>query len=393
MNKRVLICVLMLFATLSLLAQHLEFQSDRKNNDSISTLFERISKIEKKTDRFNLNLDIQGNFNLYLNDDISEKVAFKMKQLRIEAKGNLTDKIYYRYRQRLNRSNNPMALDNLPASIDYAAVGFRITDKLSIFAGKQSTCFGGFEFDLNPVEVYEYSDMIEYMNNFLTGIDVAYWLDKNHTIHFQVVNSRNGTFSQLYGGITPDITPTKVPLGYTLNWNGSFFENILKTRWSASIFQEAKNKNWYYYALGTEVDTGQFRYFLDFMYSNEDIDRTGIISSKILHNSTRALNTNYFSIVLYLNYRICPKWNIFVQGMYETASVNKTNDIMEKGKYRTSWGYIGGVEFFPMKENLRFFLNYIGRSYNYTHLAKAFGATNHNSQRIELGLIYVLPAF
>ena len=51
-----------------------------------------------------------------------------MNQLRIEAKGNITDRIYYRYRQRLNRANNAQSLDNLPTSIDYAAVGFHVTD-------------------------------------------------------------------------------------------------------------------------------------------------------------------------------------------------------------------------------------------------------------------------
>ncbi len=49
-----------------------------------------------------------------------------MNQLRIEAKGNITDRIYYRYRQRLNRANNAQSLDNLPTSIDYAAVGFML---------------------------------------------------------------------------------------------------------------------------------------------------------------------------------------------------------------------------------------------------------------------------
>lgn len=74
---------------------------------------------------------------------------------------------------------------NLPTSIDYAAVGYHVTDKFSVFAGKQCTAFGGFEFDLNPIEVYQYCDMLEYMTNFLTGIDFSYWITPEHEVRFK----------------------------------------------------------------------------------------------------------------------------------------------------------------------------------------------------------------
>ena len=57
---------------------------------------------------------MQGSFNVYFNNGNEEQTSFRMNQLRIEAKGNITDRIYYRYRQRLNRANNAQSLDNLP---------------------------------------------------------------------------------------------------------------------------------------------------------------------------------------------------------------------------------------------------------------------------------------
>ncbi len=33
---------------------------------------------------------------------------------------------------------------------------------------------------------------------------------------------------------------------------------------------------------------------------------------------------------------LCPKWNLSAKGMYETASVYKASDEVEKGKYRTA---------------------------------------------------------
>ena len=224
-------------------------------------------------------------------------------------------------------------MDNLPTSIDYAAVGFHVTDQFSVFAGKQCTAFGGFEFDLNPIEVYQYCDMLEYMSNFLTGVDFSYRLNDRHDFHFQVVDSRNGSFKEMYGKVPDNIEASKAPLGYTLNWNGSMLEDKLKTRWSASIFHEAKKQNWYYYALGTEVNLNRFIGFLDFMYSSEDLDRTGIISEITANDGydTRALDTRYLSLVLHLNYRVLPKLNLFAKGMYETASVEKASDLLAKG--------------------------------------------------------------
>ena len=69
-----------------------------------------------------------------------------------------------------------------------------------------------------------------------------------------------------------------MPLVYTLNWNGNF-NNVFKTRWSASVMNEAKSHNMYYYALGNELNLGKWNAFVDFMYSKEDIDRKGIITS------------------------------------------------------------------------------------------------------------------
>ena len=88
---------------------------------------------------------MHASFNSDWGDKSCQDAAFKMNQLRIETRGNINDWIFYRWRQRLNRGNNGAdALDNLPASIDYAAVGFRPFPNFSIFGGKQCTVYGGF---------------------------------------------------------------------------------------------------------------------------------------------------------------------------------------------------------------------------------------------------------
>lgn len=363
------------------------------------TLFEELTNMKKKTDKFNLFLNMQGSFDLNFRDGL-DNGSFKMRQLRIEAKGQITPWLSYRYRQRLNRSNDGSGMmDNVPTSIDYAMIGVKPIEDLTFNIGKQCAAYGGIEFDLNPIEIYEYSDMIDNMSNFMTGLNTICDLTPTQQLQLQILNSRNGSMESTYG-VSPDIRPSKLPLVYTLNWNGSF-SDVFKTRWSASAMSEAKNKWLYYLAFGNELTLDKFNMFVDVMYSSEDIDREGIITSIVpkdmLGNEEtgyhHAFDTRYLSLVAKLNYRFLPKWNVFVKGMYETASVAKANEGIEKGKYRTSWGYLAGIEYYPMKTNLHFFLTYVGRSYDFTNKAEAFGSSNYSTNRLSLGFIYQLPVF
>ena len=93
-------------------------------------------------------------------------------------------------------------------------------------------------------------------------------------------------------------------------------------------------------------------------------------------------------------YRFNPKWNVFVKGMLENEGLSKDNGLIEKGKYRTAYGYLAGIEYYPLKNsNLHFFLTYVGRHYSYTNRAKAYGADDYSTNRISLGYIWQLPMF
>ena len=354
--------------------------TEKKDKFSPNTpLFEELTDVKKKTDKFNLYLNMQGSFDAHFQNGFQEG-DFNMHQLRIEAKGNIM-------------------IDNLPTSIDWAGIGIKLNDKFNLFAGKQSANYGGFEFDLNPIDVYQYSDMIDYMSNFLTGLNVGYNMTPDQQLNLQILNSRNSSFDNTYGitedaeGNLPDLKSGKMPLVYTLNWVGNF-NNVFKTRWSASVMNEAKDHNMYYYAVGNELNLGKWNAFVDFMYSKEDIDRKGIITNIVGRpGGHNAFDTGYLSVVAKCNYRFLPKWNAFVKGMYETASVTKASEGIEKGNYRTSWGYLAGIEFYPMETNLHFFVTYVGRSYDFTSRAKVLGQENYSTNRISVGFIWQMPVF
>ena len=90
-------------------------------------------------------------------------------------------------------------------------------------------------------------------------------------------------------GTQPNFTESKAPLAFVANWRGSLFDGKLKTIWSYSLFNEAqdaegKNANMNYIALGNEFNFGKFRFIYDFKWSDEELDRTTIVSETVPDN-------------------------------------------------------------------------------------------------------------
>ena len=368
-------------------------QQTEKDSNSLN-LLEEITGIKKKTDKFNFYLHMNGSFDANFNDEGLQQSNFKMRQFRIEARGNINDWLSYRYRQRLNRSNSHNGFDNMSTSIDYAAIGVKLNSKWNLLIGKQCTNYGGYEFDMNPVLIYQYSDMIDNLNNFMWGVNVGYNIAKGQQVNVQIANGLNTSWESMYGGTPTDgLEMAKLPLVYTVNWISNF-NNVFKTRWSASVRSQADGKKRYYYALGNELTLGKFDGYFDVMYAKDDIDRSGIITGMVgKQGGHNAYNAEYLSLVSKLNYHFTPKWNMFVKGMYETASVSKQTTEIEKGKYRTSLGYLVGLEYYPLETGLHFFLAYVGRSYKFEDRAKALGFENYETNRVSVGFIYPLQMF
>lgn len=395
--KRFAICVLLASSAMFAAAQ-VKSNNDKVPSDEAS-LVERVAKIEKQNDWFNLYMNMNGSFNADFNqggvNGLSQG-AFRINQLRIEAKGKVNDWLSYRWRQRLNRDNDGSNdIDNAPTSIDIAGIGVKLSDKWSLFAGKQCAAYGGFEFDLNPIEIYQYSEIINNMSNFMTGLTVTYDFNPNQQLQFQVLNSLNEGTEATYG---ENLEQSRMPLVYTLNWNANMFGGFWQTRWSVSLMDEAKDKYMYYVALGNQFNfSKRCNMYIDLMSSTEELDRKGIMTNMLggrdMFDGHNAFNAMYNSVVAKVNYRFKPKWNFFVKGMLESAAMFKSEDGVEKGNYRTSLGYVTGVEFYPMDTNLHFYLTFVGQSNFFTERAKMYGNDDYSTQRVSVGFIYQLPVF
>ena len=379
------------------------FIPERDSSDI--SIFERVTKLPKRTKAFNLNLEMQATFNANFFNKKLDEAAFRFNQVKLEANGEVNDRLFYWYRQNLNQGNEALSLENLPESIEYALIGYRLTDKLTITAGKQDVAWGGFEYDLNPLDIYEYSDMNEYLNCYFTGVTLGYELTPSQELRIQVTDNRLGSLEEAYGTLPEGTRKPTAPLFYTLNWNSSYLDETLNLRYSITASEQAKNK-WMYMAwAGHQIEVGLFNAYFDVMYTRGALDPLGILSEGYTPEEKGeddaeatsypcALNADYLSLVAEANYRFHPKWNLFTKGMYETASIYKSTEQWVSGKYRTAWGYQAGVEFYPMAdENLHIFLMGAGRTYNLTEKAKSIGASIDNTARLTVGFIYSLPLY
>ena len=331
--------------------------------------------------KFNMYFNFQSSFDLEKVKDQDMTAQFKARQLRLEVRGDITDRIFYRFRHRLNKSNAATSLDNLAKATDMLYAGFRLDDKWALTAGKMCQAWGGFEFDLNPMNIYEYSDFIENMDNFMLGAMITYAPNKNHEFNLQITDVRNDKFADIYGTTSPTvISASKAPLTYIFNWNGNLFDNLIQTRWGGGLQSEADGYNNWMLMLGTKLNLPKFQVFFDYMMANEQLDR---LKYTPMSSTVLVKDAKYNSFVLKAEYQPIPQLNIFAQGLYETAKNDLTDNKM------TGIGYFAGVEYLPFeKQDLRFFLAYIGRSRE-NKLTNVTTDTN----RVSIGLMYRIKAF
>lgn len=371
----------------------------------IQSIHERITKLEKKNDMFNLYFNYAASFQAEHNSLSDEwGTKFANKQLRLEIKGNLTDKLYYRLRHRLNKATDAKGEDNFAKATDIMMVGYNFNDKLSISGGKMCQIWGGFEFDENPMYIYQYSDMVDYMDNFMAGVTVSYKPIPTQEIAVEISNSYNGKFVDEYGDeavvVNNDeakaLQKSKNPLTYIINWNGSFFDGKLNTRWAWGLQTQAKGKYSRMLTLGQQLNLPKFQWYFDYMGAFDDLDRLKIATNELRDafvggdapGNVYLGKVHYNSFITKANWQFAPSWNLMLKGMYETASVTK----MEQFKnYRKSFGYMGSIEYYPAKQqDFRLFLAYVGRKYDYSTKC---GLKDYNTDRIELGFMYRIKAY
>ena len=377
------------------------------NDGDYQSLAERVVNLEKKNDMINVYINYAASAQAKESNG-EWSTGFANKELRFEMKGNLTDKLFYRLRHRLNRSNVAMGEDNFAKATDIMMIGYSFSDKVSLMGGKMCQIWGGFEFDENPMFIYQYSDMLDNMDIFMTGAVLSVKPVPTQEIALEVSDANNGKLEENYGAnpvLVNDhsckpLVQARNPLTYIVNWNGSFLGDKLQTRWAWGLQTQARGCYSRMLTLGQRLNLPKLQWYVDYMGAFDDMDRLGIASGdsplNLYHseiNNETPLNIRYNKVhyntfTTKLNWQFAPQWNLMLKGTYETVNVKSVEVLRD---YRKSFGCVGSVEYYPDKtQNFRMFLAYVGKKVDYS---KTCGLKDYNTNRIELGFMYRIKCY
>ena len=366
--------------------------------DELPTMVERI--IERRDSVMNdgykirkikshINLEFASSANAYFTAGQFDEMSFKMNRVRLEIYGRLNDHLSYHFRQSFSSYNNVNTVENLPSSIEYANLKWRFNDKFDLVVGKQFLAVAGYEGYVNGLLVREFSEFNNNFAIFQTGVKAAAYLTPDQHLYFQVVNQKTGLEDY---GLPAGVEPSKFPLLASACWMGWFADGALNLQYSASAGQLAKGKNIYYLMCGNVYEKGPILAYLDVLYQRSGLDNQHRISSLAPVPSV-AQNIQYLTVIGNVDYRFHPKWNGYLKGAYETAGIYEDNGPFVKGRMMNAWNAQACLEWFPFEEDKGFkvFAHYVYKGFELTENAKALGATKPHTQRISLGIQYIIP--
>ena len=245
----------------------------------------------------------------------------------LNIRGQLTDKLDFRVRQRLNKK----VFDerNMFNATDFLYLRWQATPKLSFTVGKNALYIGGYEFDAVPIDVYYYSN---FCNNiyqcFAFGVNADYEFLPGQTLTFQFCNSPlSRGFQNLYS--------------YNLEWIGRFAP-WWNTLWSVNFVEDEFHRTANYIALGNRFIFGDLAVDVEWM------------------NRAGRGQQNFFSDYTVISKIIWTvgKWNLCAKAGYEENPWENVDALGRALDLAVAPGtkniYAGcGVEFFPLPDRDR----------------------------------------
>ena len=358
-----------------------------QTNDSLA---EPIIPLEKNKflKDINFTFDMRVEFRAYKfrgGDQYYNGMQFQNGFTALGISGKLHEKVSFRFRNRFNKGGDVQSLDQLGNNIEIAYIDIKANPKLNIRLGKMNPFYGGYEYEFSPMYVLEYNDIYSNALAFVTGAGITYQALKNHNFGLQVLNSRTMLYEDLYGDVIAENIQEPIwPVSIVGNWRGNFFDGKLQTIYSMSASNEVKNRGTYFFTLGHKYQNQNLTLMYDFHYSYEEVDTKGIVTNIL--GDRLAEDVLYIENWLRAEYQFNSKFKGLLTLMTSSAydNVKDSNDHM-----RTSYGMIPTIYYSPFKKvDIRFFLAYIGRYYDYSNYAiENLGVDNYNKNEVRVGLI------
>lgn len=280
------------------------------------------AKAQEKRIVERLGIDTRADFQrTYVDGEtIDEESGFKGKNLNVIVSGQLSDRFSYFLRQRLNKSSFDSNFFN---ATDRVYLDYKLTDQLTLRAGKQTIAIGGFEYDRSSIDLYLYSEYLYNVSCYAWGGSVIYDPTPGDQLLFQVTESMFGALNNLHD---------------VYSWNVMWYGNHgwWSTTWSANLTEWAKNHYISYLSLGNKFQLGrQVNLEVDFM------NRAA---------SHQAFFLKDFSLIGQLNYRPIDKLNLFAKATYDVNRTDTPADLLVHPDTEIT-SLCAGLEYFPLGDN------------------------------------------
>ncbi len=252
---------------------------------------------------------------------------FQGDYLNLHILGQLTDKLTFRIRQRLNKKiedTNPFN------ATDFLWLKWQATPKWSFTFGKQPIMIGGYEIDSAPIDVYYYGAFTNNLYQYYAfGVSAAYSPAPGQSIAVQFIPS-------------PISPVTQNAYSYNLYWNGHILPRW-KTIWSYNLVEDMYARKMNYLVLGNKFDLGPLVVDLDL------IDRASFQQKNWLSDWSvivkAILSLGKWNLCTKVGYERNDAANVDIDGISYDLTLPAGNNYFYGG---------AGVEYFPLgNENLR----------------------------------------
>ena len=268
--------------------------------------------------------------------------SFQGKHLNFILEGDLTPKLSYSYRQRINIANINFSQTFFQAT-DWLHLDWHFADHLFLSAGKEVIAIGAWEYDVAPIDMYFNSEFYNNINCFEMGMSLHYIDGKNH-LQLQICNS-------------PYVDrPLQNLYAVNLMWTGNF--NWFKTIYSTNLIGYKPDKFMHYIVLGHKLDFEKWSMYVDVM------NRTAIDDYTLFKD---------YSVMAECRWICSRQWNLFAKGGYDENSISGiylmngnpypiSPDIFVEPGYAAVFTGLG-FDFFPMiqKQDVRLHAYVAGR--------------------------------
>jgi len=253
---------------------------------------------------------------------------FQGDYLNLHIIGQLTDRLSFRVRQRLNKKiedGNPFS------ATDFLWIKWQATPRFSFTFGKHPIMLGGYEIDSAPIDVYYYGTFSNNLDQYYAfGASAAYHPAPGQMLAVQFIPS--------------PISPVgQNAYSYNLYWNGHILPHW-KTVWSVNLVEDKYARKMNYIILGNKFEMGPLVVDVD-LINRASFQQKSFFFSDWSAILKAILTLGKWNLCTKVGYERNDAANVDVNGISYDLTLPAGNDYFYGG---------AGVEYFPLgNDNLR----------------------------------------